>query len=242
MLSLPICEEHATLQYLTEYSSANALVDVSEVQDGNFDFVAQLPLFQIFQGKLVNDMLFAFEELEKLEICFWPAGYDCRGALAEHVLATGITILESTKASCSLALYGDVPKARPSDSVHEVGREGPIIEPRGIDRHIGGPPCNVGQAPAADVPRAEVLEERMDTMLTFVLATAIAGATHDVEEAQPHPCQLLLEDHADIQAFLAWAIHDVRKYRGPSDGRAVAVLPFASRSKGSDVHHCDLEP
>ena len=97
----------------------------------------------------------------------------------------------------------------PSDAIREIYTQGPVVQARGSNRHVAGPPSDVRQASAANVARAKVFEVSMNTRGPLVLASAIPGASYDVVAVEAHSCQLFFEDPADVCPLLGRAMDDV---------------------------------
>ena len=88
----------------------------------------------------------------------------------------------------------------------------------------------------------EVLEVRMDTSSPLVLSTTIASAANNIEATEALPGQLLGDDVADINAFLARAMHEVGEHDVLHDRRVFTGLPLRWRFEGPHIHDSDLEP
>ena len=69
VLAIPMRQEQASLEDLDEDCPSDPLTDVSEILDGCNSLCSQLcPLIEILERQLVQDMLFASQEPQEVEV------------------------------------------------------------------------------------------------------------------------------------------------------------------------------
>ena len=88
VLASPMRQEHASLEDLDEDCPSDPLTDVSEILDGCNSLCSQLcPLLEILEGHLVQDMLFASQEPQEVEVRLGPIRDDADRSFPEELLA-----------------------------------------------------------------------------------------------------------------------------------------------------------
>ena len=75
------------------------------------------PLFQILEGQPVQDLFFAPEELEEVEVRFGASADDASWGVREEVHVFRRTISEQSEAPESRCLDRDVLQTAPSDAI-----------------------------------------------------------------------------------------------------------------------------
>ena len=161
---------------LAEDSPPNPLIDVPEVRDGPPRLRGQIPsLLEVPDRQLVQDVLLALEEAQELEVRLRSVADDGRGASPEDLPALGAAIWEEPEAPIFSALCGNFPEPAPGDAIHKVGGQGLVVEAGGSNGHVGAPPGDVPQTPAAHVPGAEVLEVGVNALGSLILASTVSG-------------------------------------------------------------------
>ena len=213
-------QEHASFEDLDEDCPSDPLTDVSEILDGCNSLWSQLcPLLEILHGQLVQDMLFASQEPQEVEVRLGPSADDGVWGRLEGAHAAPRSILEEPEAPLSRATNGDLPQTTPGDALDKVGAKGLILQTRGSDGHVRRAPSDVGQATVPYIAWVEVLEVAVDARGALVLTSTVSSASHDIIDIEAHTSQLLLKDTADIAALLARTVADVSEHGGAPNGR-----------------------
>ena len=210
MLAVPPCQEEASKEDLLEDQPEAPLPDVSKARHRCPSLCTELgPLLQILEGQTVQEMFFAAEEREELEVRLGTIADDRAWGFREVVPTLRRPILEQPEAPINTFSNSDLPQSGPRDAFAEVGTDGLVFQTGGSDGHIARAPCDVGQATVAHIARAEVLEVPVNARGTLVLSTTVTSACHDVITVEAQTAQLLLEDPTYVNALFAGAVHDV---------------------------------
>ena len=104
---------------------------------------------------------------------------------------------------------GDGSKSCPGDAIREVCSQSRTRETRAFERRVACSPSDVWETPATNIAFIEMLEERMNSLSTFVLAAPIASARDDIVASEALSSELLFHYTDNIDTLLARAVADV---------------------------------
>jgi len=79
-------EEEATLDELSKQGPVDSVFEVPKAHHGGASLLAEVPLVEVPDSQIKEDVLFAFEELEELKVTVRPGIDNCRRPSAEDVL------------------------------------------------------------------------------------------------------------------------------------------------------------
>ena len=127
-LPLQCARKKASLEDLAYDCPSYPLSDVPKARHCSNSLCSQLcPLLQVLGGQWVQDLFFAPEELEELEVRLGPIADAAPWHGAEYVLTPPRPVCKQAEAPLITGGDCDFPQATPGDAIHEVDAKGLVL-------------------------------------------------------------------------------------------------------------------
>ena len=110
-------EEHAPHEDLLKDPPVNALRDVPQVHDGSLCLGIEGSLLEVLRRQAMQEVLFAFKELEEIQAGLRPAVNNGTGTPTEHSFAPVWSISEEPQATICRLSGCQLPQATPGDAL-----------------------------------------------------------------------------------------------------------------------------